>query len=115
MLGETEITPDFGGPVGEMAAKLLGRRFECQGNCVWKKESISIKLIDKLYGYPHDGGLADKDGKKWWLYYHCKECNYDTSWWKIENRIAKYLTDEDRAKQTQTKMDPPSRMFVDRK
>lgn len=45
-------------------------------------------------GYPHDSGLADKDGNKWWLFLHCDKCNYEWSYWKVENRAkAKELED----------------------
>jgi DNA-directed RNA polymerase subunit RPC12/RpoP len=33
-----------------------------------------------LLGYPHDGGLADSSGRRWWLFARCADCGYDTSW-----------------------------------
>jgi len=43
--------------------------------------------LDEFVGYPHDGGLADSSGKKWWVFCHCDNCGYDWSFWKIEQRI----------------------------
>jgi hypothetical protein len=84
---ETEgraMNEQVGGELGEMIKKLKGKRFECLGTC-HKKHTIRV-----LLAYPHDGGLADKDGKKWWLYYECDDCGYQTSWWKIQRRIEEH-------------------------
>jgi len=58
-------------------------KFECTcGNIITEKDANK---------YPHEGGVpdVDKDGstERVWLYFHCKKCGYDWSWWKIEKRL----------------------------
>ncbi|MDH7506229.1 MAG: hypothetical protein QHH15_00375 [Candidatus Thermoplasmatota archaeon] len=50
-----------------------------------KEESKGIVLM-----YPHDGGyvVEGKEGK-WWIYYQCEVCGYQTSLVKAMSRLAR--------------------------
>lgn len=87
---EKNMTVEMGGEVGEEVQRILKKgKVRCYGICFKETDAQDIR------GYPHDGGLADKDGKKWWVYVHCsnpveregklEECGYDTSWGKIRD------------------------------
>lgn len=73
------MTEKFGGEIEKYIKKIKGRKFFCMcGN----------KLVaDIFFGYPHVGGLADKDGETWWLYVKCDNCEYSSSFWRIKNKI----------------------------
>jgi len=75
------ITPDFGGEIAENLNKLEGKKFKCD-MCGVKSSLVNFR------GYKHSGGLKDKKGVKWWVYYPCPnpECGYDWSIHKIEKR-----------------------------
>lgn len=85
---DTLLTESIGGEAGEFIKKATGFTFICLGTC-WKRVKI-----DKLYGYEHDGGLVDSTGKKWWVFYHCKKCNYNTSFPKILRRMTGEICNE---------------------
>lgn len=81
---EKQMTEDMGGEVGEVVKKLKAlKEVKCWGVCFKKTSTADIR------GYPHDGGIPDKDGKLWWVYVHCnnplkeRNCDYDTSLGKI--------------------------------
>jgi len=70
----------MGGELGEMVKRLTGQSFTCCSS-----RSNPQHTIDFLIGYPkHSDGLADTKGTKWWVYYRCEKCHYDTSWQAIE-------------------------------
>ena len=84
----------MGGELGEMIHKLQGKTFQCtcrKHKKTWEQNTITLK---SFLAYPHDGGLADKDGNKWWLYHTCPHCSYDWSWWKIDNKLDHQKRDE---------------------
>lgn len=70
----------FGGDVQAFLEKVHGKTMIC-----WCDLHIQISSFD-FAGYPHDNGLADGQGNKWWVYLHCDNCGYDWSFWKVENR-----------------------------
>lgn len=85
MNDEIQMTEEMGGEVGEAVRKLkeLGT-VRCIGICYDQTST------DDIRGYPHDGGIPDKDGKLWWVYVHCnniskrhRECGYCTAVHKI--------------------------------
>ena len=83
-IGEIQMTEDMGGEVGAAVKKLKAlKEVKCHGIC------FKMTSTDDIRGYPHDGGIPDKDGKLWWVYVHCnnplkdRKCDYDTSWGKI--------------------------------
>lgn len=79
------LNPNLGGEIAEMMLKLQDApRPEC--NC--GKRGCEI-VTDEPMGYPHDGGLADSQGRKWWLWYPSTKCGYQWSWGKVEHRIAR--------------------------
>lgn len=79
--GTRTVNAQMGGELGETIESLQGKSFMCLGTCG------KSKVIASLLAYPHDGGLEDKDGEKWWLYYECPTCGYQSSWWKILNQL----------------------------
>lgn len=36
---------------------------------------------------PHDGGIPDETGKKFWVFVSCPDCGYDSTWKKILHEI----------------------------
>lgn len=73
------LTEDMGGELGDTISSLKGKKFQC--TCTEKHK------LDSFEGYPHDGGLEDKEGDKWWMYYTCNKCNYQWSHWKLVRRV----------------------------
>lgn len=53
--------------------------------CIWGCEGSG-----KIMMYPHEGGtnIMGKEGK-WWVFFHCDECGYDTPSWKAVVRLEK--------------------------
>ena len=80
---QTDRTVDesLGGEIGDMIKSLFRKQFQC--TCHNKK----MIRLETFVAYPHDGGLADKDGNKWWLYVTCPHCGYEWSWHKLQNRL----------------------------
>jgi len=68
---------NFGGEISEIIKKFVGKKAFCIKD---KKEFI----IYKLHGYKTDsGGLKDKKGNEWWVYWICPECQHEYSANKI--------------------------------
>lgn len=84
-IGEREMTEDMGGEVAAFVKRVYGKKVRCHGICF--KETVATDIR----GYPHDGGLKDGNGNKWWVYVHCENpvkkrtCNYDTSFGKVRD------------------------------
>lgn len=83
------MTEEMGGEVAQFIESMKYRLMRC-----W----CTTELVCRgFYGYPHENGLPDKDGNKWWLSLHCDKCGYDWSAWKVENRsvekVKHYLSD----------------------
>jgi hypothetical protein len=76
-----ELTQECGGKLGQTIIELMGKAFKC--HCGTRID------IDGFVGYQHGGGLADKDGTKYWLFLECPHCEYQWSWSKIEVMIRK--------------------------
>jgi hypothetical protein len=68
----------MGGEIEKFLKSMQGKSMEC-----WCKNEL---VCGGFMGYPHDSGLADSSGNKWWLFLNCEKCNYDWSFWKVENR-----------------------------
>ena len=81
--GTRTVNENIGGELGAMIAKLKGKDFTC-GFCAGKKEH-KVKL-NTFLAYPHEGGLADAAGNRWWLYFECPVGGYQWSWAKLEWR-----------------------------
>lgn len=77
---DRSVNINMGGDLGKAIESMTGKSFEC--SC-----RRTIPLGSNFLAYPHEGGLADAEGNKWWLYVSCPWCDYDWSWWKIENRL----------------------------
>lgn len=75
--GERTLSEDMGGELGAKVREVTGLRMECLGTC---RRPVTV---DRLFGYPHEGGLADATGQKWWVYYRCQDCGYETAAWKM--------------------------------
>ena len=78
---ERTINENMGGEIAEVMKNLVGESFIC--SC--KKEIF----VNGWLGYPHEGGLADKDGKTWWIYIECPYCLYQWSWHKVQVEVAR--------------------------
>jgi hypothetical protein len=81
--GTRTVNENIGGALGAMIAKLKGRTLTCEF-CGGKK-SHKVKL-NSFLAYPHEGGLADAAGNRWWLYFECPVGGYQWSWGKLEWR-----------------------------
>ena len=84
---ERILTVETGGEIADLIRRTFHGRYECIGG-----SSSHIEPVESWYGYPHDGGLSDGTGKRWWVYQKCSQSNYETAWWKVEKRIAKLET-----------------------
>lgn len=73
-----QMTKDMGGEVGEFITKWEGKTIKCFGIC------HTEQVMDSFVGYEHDGGLEDKNGKKYWVFFECPECNYGHSFAKMK-------------------------------
>ena len=78
-VNEQYANVDFGGEVETVLRRLQGKKHRC--SCMHEN------LMDKFVCYPHEGGLPDKHGKRWWLYWRCPNCGYEWSWHKLERRL----------------------------
>lgn len=81
-----ELTSVCGGELGDMIDKLSGEEFQCTCN-----HEFELGQEDGFVGYPHEGGLKDITGIKWWLYTKCPRCEYQWAWHKIESRLRKSM------------------------
>lgn len=85
VMDDEQLTVEYGGDVAEEIQKLQGKKFTC-----FCKHIFDLTGNFQIFGYgPHDGGYADKNGKKWWMYLHCPECEYEWALWKLPNREIK--------------------------
>jgi hypothetical protein len=75
------MSVQMGGPLAALILRLSGTTF----NCIC---DTPIRVTETCFdGYPHDGGVADAAGRKWWIWVHCDKCGFDTSAWKIPHRV----------------------------
>lgn len=77
-MGERLLTEAMGGEVATMLRNYRGLVIPQDAFC---PHAIGLDLF---LGYPHDGGLADANGERWWAYARCPVCSYEVSWWKID-------------------------------
>ena len=80
--GEIVLTTDMGGEIEELINETALKSYNCLG-----LPKGHIEIVGAWHGYPHDGGLSDKDGKRWWPYQKCSQSNYEMAYWKVKNRI----------------------------
>ena len=82
MMDHKKCTQEMGGEVARIIDFLNNKPFLCDCGSVLRVDNV-------VNGYPHDGGYADKEGKKWWLYLTChqKDDHYDWALWKVVRRI----------------------------
>jgi hypothetical protein len=72
--GEKRMSLADGGEVAEIIERYDGSVFACHcDNYIHLNEN-------SFRGYPHEGGVPDKNGKTWWLYVRCGRCGYDMAW-----------------------------------
>lgn len=76
---EIILTPDMGGEIETFIKETRGKEYRCLG-----LSGDHIETVRVWYGYPHDGGIQDKNGKKWWANTKCSKSNYEMSWWKVQ-------------------------------
>lgn len=58
--------------------------------CIFRCTCKTVIDNPNFEGYPHDGGVQDKIGTKWWLYIKCPSCGYDWALKKLDKQILKY-------------------------
>lgn len=75
---DKDMTIDMGGEVKEFIEKYEDKTIRCFGVC--RKE----RKMDVFLGYEHDGGLADKEGRRWWVFFQCPKCRYGHSFAKMD-------------------------------
>ena len=80
--GEIVLTTDMGGEIEELINETALKSYNCLG-----LPKGHIEIVGAWHGYPHDGGLSDKDGQRWWPYQKCSQSNYEMAYWKVKNRI----------------------------
>ena len=97
---EKELTLTDGGEVAEFIQYAQGKEYSCLGYHstmlgFYSKED-GIHVATKFYGYPHDGGLSDKEGRKWWVYVKCsapiKHSYYATSFQHFDSAVQRAKT-----------------------
>lgn len=76
------LNSNIRGEAGMFIAKLRGEKMKCTCNKPF--------YLNHFLGYPHDGGLADEDGNRWWIYHECPQCDYQWSFGKIEHRVSQF-------------------------
>ena len=87
--GEIVLTEEMGGEIADLIRNARNKAYSCMG-----ASSEHYEVVGPWYGYPHPGGLVDKNGMKWWTYQKCTMSNYKTAWWKVlrmATRIAEVI------------------------
>ena len=72
------MTIEDGGEIAEFIKKYKGKTIRCFGTC------DKDRVMNIFVGYEHDDGLADKDGKRFWVYFECPKCGYGHAFGKME-------------------------------
>ena len=86
---EVVLNEGMGGEIADLISRTKGRTFSCIGASFGHFEQVGT-----WYGYPHQRGLPDAEGMKWWPYQKCTESTYETAWWKVE-QLLKRKNDKD--------------------
>ncbi len=82
ILGEKLMVPSMGGQIAEFLKASLGVEYYCLGIHNDNMDRIlgvhnidmdRIHVANEFYGYPHEGGLSDEKGNKWWVFVYCDE------------------------------------------
>jgi hypothetical protein len=81
MIDQKKLSEKDGGEVEAFIKKYKGMRFHCYGT--HKKGIPMTHEANTFFGYEHSDGLADKNGKRWWVYVYCTEDDYATSFVKL--------------------------------
>lgn len=81
-MSDKPVGLDDGADVAEFLRLVDGKEYECLGTC----RSTFTAYASSFVAYPHDGGLLDKNGARWWVYYACPKCGYETSFRKFPSR-----------------------------
>ena len=76
------LTARMGGELGDLISRLSGSSYRCIGTMPIHSETVTT-----WYGYQHNGGISDSNGKRWWTYQKCKISGYQTAWWKVERLL----------------------------
>jgi len=72
-----KMKTEMGGEVAEFIGAWANKKIRCFGVC------HQVRVMKDFGGYEHDGGLADGQGKKWWVYFECPKCRYGHSFSKM--------------------------------
>jgi len=72
--------PEDGGEVGEIVSTVVGETWECP-HC------YSELVVGGLDGRPHEHGVEDENGDKWWLYLECPDCGHEERYSRVQDQI----------------------------
>ena len=77
---ERFLTAQMGGAIAELLRRAYQRPFESACG----HSSLDCEWV----GYaPHEAGLPDADGKRWWCFMRCSVCGSDSSFQKVHRRF----------------------------
>lgn len=83
---EIVLTEDMGWEIADLIGNTTHKAYPSMG-----ASSEHYEEIGSWYGYPHPGGLSDKNGMKWWAYQKCTMSNYKTAWWKVLRMVTRIV------------------------
>lgn len=84
---ERILTKEDGGEIKEFIEKYENKKYICSGHHT--KKQNNVHTANTFYGYLHDGGLADKNGDKWWVFVYCPVSRYQTSFIHLRGDVEK--------------------------
>ena len=106
---ERLMTEDMGGEIAQFIKEAKGKEFDCFG--VHKRQEDSIHVASEFWGYPHDGGLEDASGNKWWVFIYCD--NPAKEGFRYQTSFAHFKGAVDRAKREREYQKEYARDFED--
>lgn len=83
-----KLTKKMGGKIKTIIEQLEGYSTKCNSPSTRQGTTFTIQP-NNWKGYRHEGGVKDKRGDRYWLYYECPHCHYQWSWHKLMSKIKK--------------------------
>ena len=82
MTDPIDLNGDMGGEIQNTIESLNGNEFQCF--CDEGTHPCSGWRV-----YPHDDGVPDKNGKRYWMYIECPKTGNKLALWKIQQRLCR--------------------------
>lgn len=86
---DKEMNESMGGEVAAFIQENKGKEYYCFGP--HKNPEEDTHIATTFMGYPHDDGLSDASGKKWWVYVVCDnpvgDSGHQTSFVHFPNEV----------------------------